>query len=110
MTSGERTISEPVRSHGDANCGCLRCAYFKLTCEQCPDCQRGGGVSEKKGGWCPECESEGKDPRHNRRTVLCGMHHNRWYRQSPGGRAAYERGKARQYEQRAWWKGGTKSS
>lgn len=44
----------------------------------------------KKGGWCPECEAEGADPQHTRRTILCGKHHHRKYKQTPTGAAAVE--------------------
>jgi len=34
-----------------------------------------------KGGWCPECEKEGKDPRHEYRTVLCNRHYRKELRE-----------------------------
>lgn len=34
-------------------------------------------MSEKKGGWCPDCEKEGKDPKHKYHTVLCPKHYQR---------------------------------
>lgn len=31
----------------------------------------------KKGGWCPDCEAEGLDPKHKYGTILCPKHYHR---------------------------------
>lgn len=54
-----------------------------------------------KGGWCPVCEQEGKDPRHTRRTQLCTLHYTRAHRKTEHGRKVYEKHKRRYSEKRA---------
>lgn len=58
-------------------------------------------VEGERGGWCPECEAEGKDPRHKRTTILCGRHWRRAYAKTEEGQQAAERYKSRQHERRS---------
>ena len=58
-------------------------------------------VDGERGGWCPECEKEGKDPRHSRTSILCGRHWRLAYAQTESGQQAAERYKSRQYERRS---------
>lgn len=31
----------------------------------------------KRGGWCPDCEAEGADPKHKHGSILCPKHYQR---------------------------------
>lgn len=60
---------------------------------------------KKRGGWCPVCEAEGEDPKHNYSGILCPKHYQRQRRSTEAGHQeyvrAYQKHNARKKQNRA---------